>query len=1033
MKNICTLVLFLISGISLFSGQQQDLTKLKVNYSAGKIPAKDAIKGFLAQNKIKDYSYSTDDLKNYRIQGVKCSNESVKNCADKMLKDLPFEAIIYNNIIIFRQKIRKVSATSDTEETNPLVATQQKREDTLGLANKENKIEEVIVNAGYYSVKEKERTGSIAKVTAKEIENQPVTNVLSTVQGRMAGVSLTQNSGMPGAGFDIQIRGRNSLRTKYNSDTDGNQPLYIIDGVPIGGETTSLFSSLVLPAHDINPLNAINPNDIESIEILKDADATAIYGSRGANGVVLVTTKKGKKGAIKLTSNTFYAISNTASKLKMMNTSQYLQMRKQAYQNDGISFAGNDYDVNGTWSSTRSTDWQKQLIGKYSSNSMIQASVGGGNEETSFLLSTSHTEQTTVLPADFKYTTNSLNGTLTHRSKDKRFELTTSNLFSHQKNNVINEDLTAKALILSPNAPALYLQNGDLNWENNTFTNPVASFVSAYSYTLFQFNNNINVRYELFPNLSLKINGGLSYSSFEELSLRPNTMYNPSYGLTSAYSSAMKNNQTRFSYLIEPQLNWQYKKENHQLDVLIGGTLQKTSTDQSSLQGYGFTSNALIENLGAANIKIVSDEVKTDYNYFAVFGRINYQYMKKYILNVTGRRDGSSRFGPNNRFANFGALGTAWLFSKENWFGENSILSFGKLRASYGITGSDLIGDYQYLNTYSSSGTGYDGTVGFYPSRLYNPNFSWEKTTKTEAALELGFFKDRLNINAAWYRNRSSNQLVGIPLPGTTGFNSIQSNLPATVENKGLEFEISARPLNRTLKWQSSFNISIPTNKLIAFPNLEGSTYANQYIIGYPTSIVKLYQYEGIDPATGLYKFKDFNGDGKITTPDDSQAVERLGIKYFGGWQNQLSYKQWSLSFLLQFVHQTNWNYNRQMPIAGTMNNQPLEVLNVWSAENQTGTYMPYSTGLNPQKNELQSFFQNSTAAIGDASFIRLKNIQLNYKLNLNKAGIDQVMIYIQGQNLVTWTKYFGLDPEFSLAGFLPPLKTYSFGLQLNF
>nr|WP_199156172.1 SusC/RagA family TonB-linked outer membrane protein [Pedobacter sp. ASV2] len=1032
MKNICTAVLFLVLGINFTYGQQQDLSKMKVSYLAGKIPAAEAIESFLAENKIKSYAYSKEYLKNYKIQGVKCTDESVLDCANNILKGLPFEVIIYNNTLIIRQKIRKNTVATDIKDDIPLLSTLQKQKDTI-ITEKETKIDEITINAGYYAVKDKERTGSISKVTAKDIENQPVTNVFSALQGRMSGVSITQNSGMPGGGFDIQIRGRNSLRTKYNSDTDGNQPLYIIDGVPVGGEITSLFSSLVLPAHDINPLNAINPNDIESIEILKDADATAIYGSRGANGVVLVTTKKGKKGAVKLTLNTFYAISSTASKLKMMNTPQYLQMRRQAYQNDGVSFADNDYDVNGTWSSTRSTDWQKQLIGKYASNSMIQASVSGGNEETSFLLSTSHTEQTTVLPADFKYTTNSLNGTLTHRSKDKRFELTTSNLFSHQKNNVINEDLTAKALILSPNAPALYLQNGDLNWENNTFTNPVASFVSAYSYTLFQFNNNINARYELFPNLSFKINGGLSYSSFEELSLRPNTMYNPSYGLTSAYSSAMKNNQTRFSYLLEPQLNWQYKKENHQLDVLIGTTLQKTSTDQSSLQGYGFTSNALIENLGAANIKIVSDEVKTDYNYFAVFGRINYQYMKKYILNVTGRRDGSSRFGPNNRFANFGALGTAWLFSKENWFGENSMLSFGKLRASYGITGSDLIGDYQYLNTYSSSGTGYDGTVGFYPSRLYNPNFSWEKTTKTEAALELGFFKDRLNINAAWYRNLSSNQLVGIPLPGTTGFNSIQSNLPATVENKGLEFEISARPLNQNLKWQSSFNISIPTNKLIAFPNLEGSTYANQYIIGYPTSIVKLYQYEGIDPATGLYKFKDFNGDGKITTPDDSQAIEKLGIKYFGGWQNQLSYKQWSLSFLLQFVHQTNWNYNRQMPIAGSMNNQPREVLNVWSAENQTGTYMPYSTGLNPQKNELQSFFQNSTAAIGDASFIRLKNIQLNYKLNLNKAGIDQVLMYIQGQNLITWTKYFGLDPEFSLTGFLPPLKTYSFGLQLNF
>ncbi|WP_372653200.1 TonB-dependent receptor domain-containing protein, partial [Draconibacterium sp.] len=424
---------------------------------------------------------------------------------------------------------------------------------------------------------------------------------------------------------------------------------------------------------------------------------------------------------------------------------------------------------------------------------------------------------------------------------------------------------------------------------------------------------------------------------------------------------------------------------------------------------------------------------KTEYRYAALFGRINYKYKERYILNLTGRRDGSSRFGPNQRFASFGAIGAAWLFSKEYFLASSSWLSFGKLRASYGITGSDLIGDYQFLDTYTVSNTLYGGNTSLYPSRLNNPYFSWEKTTKLEAAIELGFLKDRIQFSAAWYRNRSGNQLVGIPLPGTTGFSTIQANLPAKVENKGLEFELNTTPIQtEDFNWNSSFNISFPDNKLISFPGLEGSTYANQYVIGYPTSIIKVYNYEGIDPETGLYQFTDYNDDGNITSPDDNQVIEDIAVKYFGGWSNQISYRQWEFSFLFQFVNQRQKNYISMMPRPGSMYNQPVEVLNVWSEENPDGKYMPYSSGTIAQINRLHGYLSNSNAAVSDASFIRLKNIQLAYKLQLNKY-LQSARFYVQGQNLLTISDYFGLDPEFSLSGYLPPLKTWSFGIQLNF
>ena len=949
---------------------------------------------------------------------VKGSLTGITTSADGryMLKGLPAGAVLSFSFVGF--KTREIPLDGQTQLDIQL------EKDITALS-------EVTVNAGYYTVKERERTGSISKITAKEIEDQPVSNVLSSVQGRMAGVNITQNSGVPGGGYNIQIRGINSLRA------EGNYPMYIVDGIPVAANAGSVLSGVTFPSNgEINPLNAINPNDIESIEILKDADATAIYGSRGANGVILVTTKKGKAGSKTAFSiNSSYGISRVTNQMELMNTEQYLEMRRQAYANDGIiKYPAKAYDINGTWDQERYTNWQDELIGRTAVNKTVQLSISGGGEQTSFLVSGSHNEQTTVFAKDFRYKTDNLSASLSHRSSDNKFTLNASGLFSDQSNNLVQTDITKQSLLLSPNAPALYKQDGSLNWENNTFTNPVAAYKSTYSYGSKTFNINLNLRYELLPSLFIKLNGGISYQTFEDLLLYPSTMYNPAYGITPASSTAYKSQNQRFSYLLEPQLNYKYRVENHEIDLLVGSTYQQTENTEMRVLGSGFESNALITNLAAANAVWVDSDVLTEYKYAAIFGRINYQYKNKYIFNLTGRRDGSSRFGSDNRFANFGAVGAAWLFPEEGFIKEQwSFLSSGKLRGSYGVTGSDLIGDYQYLDTYTVSSTGYGGSTSLYPSRLYNPSFSWEKTSKLEVALELGFLKNRITFNAALYRNHSGNQLVGIPLPGTTGFSSIQANLPATVENKGLELELNATPFKTgNFQWNSNFNISFPKNKLVSFPGLDGSTYANQYVVGYPTTIVKVFNYEGIDPNSGLYKFTDYNKDGNITSPEDNQVIKEIGVKCFGGWTNQFSYKNLEFSFLFQFVSQNQWNYNSLTPTPGTKYNQPVEVLNVWSKTNPDGQYMPYTSGADSQKSLLHGDLMNSTRAISNASFIRLKNIQLSYRLPVKKY-IQDIRVYVQGQNLLTITNYFGIDPEFVTIGFLPPLKTCSFGLQLNF
>ncbi|MGE6397053.1 SusC/RagA family TonB-linked outer membrane protein [Chryseobacterium scophthalmum] len=1000
-----------------------------MNFETGKTSAIEAVEKFIAEN-VREYGYSSDDLKNHLVQPTKCKDELVLSCLKKLLKDVPVEVLLYeDNALIIRKKKNK--PTSSIQETNsPLIA----KTDTIeNLRVKE--IETTIINTGYYKVSDKNRTGSIAKVTSKDIENQPVSNVLATVQGRMAGVNIIQNSGVPGGGFEIQIRGQNSLRTGSFTDPSGNVPLYVVDGVPFSEilSQKSQISSTIFPAGSISPLNSINPNDIESIEVLKDADATAIYGSRGANGVILITTKKGKTGKVRLNFSTNYGISEALSNLKLMNKDQYLQMRREAYANDKITtYPANAYDINGTWDQDPDINWIKTLIGKKATLSNTQLSMSGGSETTNFMLSLGHDEQTTVFGQGFKYISNNFNSNISHRSVDNRFLLSLSNMFTQQKNNMVRTDMTRNAYLLAPISPKLYNEDGSLNWQNNTFTNPLAAYNASYDNDTKLFQTNLNTEYRIFQDLKIKLNAGLNYTTVDELALTPNTVNNPNLasGASSANSQANRKTQQVFSFITEPQLNWQKNWGNHHIETLVGASFQRNLRTTDDRLGFGFENNQFITNIGAAKTVMTLEDSNIEYRYAALFGRLNYQYKGRYILNLTGRRDGSSRFGPNNRFANFGALGAAWLFSKEPILKDFTWLSFGKLRGSYGSAGSDNIGDFQYLDNYAvSSLLIYNNTTGLSPTRLYNPDYSWEITRKLETALELGFFKNRLNLTTAWYRNRSSSQLVGYQLSAVTGFTSVIANLSATIENTGLELDLSGRPLvSEKFQWESGFNISFPRNKLLSFPGLAGSSYANQYVIGQPTNILKLYQLEGINPTTGQYQFTDFNGDGKISAPDDRQVIEDIGVRFFGGWNNTFKYKNWNLSLLFQFVKKKGLNYNSFIPMPGLMNNQPIEVLNVWSENNPSGFYMPYST----KNSTSHSLFRSSNATVSDASFIRLKNVQVAYKIPLRNEIFKNVTIYFQGQNLWTWSRFFGVDPEATILGYLPPLRTYSFGAQFN-
>jgi TonB-linked SusC/RagA family outer membrane protein len=889
------------------------------------------------------------------------------------------------------------------------------------------KLEEVMVNAGYYSVKDSERTGSISRISAKDIEKQPVTNILATMQGRMPGVFITQGSGAPAGNFQIRIRGQNSIRD------EGNDPLYIIDGIPFSSQTIGANQTAGYSPGTTSPLNSIDPSDISSIEVLKDADATAIYGSRGANGVVLITTKRGVAGKVAVTLGASNDFGQVTMLVDQMKTEQYLSMRSQAYANDKIQqYPADAYDINGTWDKNRYTNWQKELIGGTAKVLALNASVSGGSEKTQFLLSSNYRTETTVMPGDFRYNKGSVNFNMKHGADSDKLNIVFSAGYTLQANNQPSLDLTSISRNLAPNAPALYDDQGKLNWQNGTWSNPLARLLQEFTGEVNTLVAGSVVSYHLSPALVLKANMGYTDIRNTESKITPFTMYNPSYGLTSAASSIYLNNTARQSWTLEPQVTWSHKIAQGNLELLGGATFQNQRSDRLVQFGSGFPSNGLIYNLASASTRAVNASDQTIYKYQALFARINYTLQDRYMLNITARRDGSSRFGPNNRFAVFGAFGAAWIFSKETFLKDSKILSFGKLRGSYGTTGNDQIGDYQYFNTYAPTGVSYEGSIGLQPTRLYNPNFGWESNNKLEFALDAGFFNDKLFATAAWYSNRSSNQLVGIPLPGTTGFSSLMANLGATVGNTGFEFTIRTVNINkRNFNWTTSFNITTNRNKLIAFPGLESSTYAESYIVGKPIDIRHLYGYMGVSATTGIYQFIDYNSDAELSPLEDRKSIADLTPRFFGGLVNQLKYKGFSLDFLLQFVKQKNISYPAAMP--GTAFNQLVSLTNVWQGVGDISKAQLFSTGVEDEVATAFYRFGESDGALVDASFIRLKNIALSYDFPVMLKGAAKLRLFGQAQNLLTITSFDNGDPELRYGSFLPPLRICSFGIQVRF
>jgi TonB-linked SusC/RagA family outer membrane protein len=864
-------------------------------------------------------------------------------------------------------------------------------------------------------------TGTVSSVKASEISKQPVSNPLTALAGRISGLQVSQISGVPGATHTVRLRGQNSI-------ANGNDPLFIIDGVPFPSST--LNGPFGGPASvSSSSFSNLNPSDIESIEVLKDADATAIYGSRGANGVILITTKKGVQGKTKFSANMYSGAGKITRKIDLLKTPEYISMRKEAFANDGVNPTNANAPDLLLWYTSRYTDWQDVLIGNTMHISDVNASLSGGNTQTQFLIGTGYHKETTVFPGEFAEEKISGSMSIVHRSIDGKFNLSLSNSYLQNKKILPVDDLTQQ-VVLSPNTPAIYREDGNLNWENSTWTNPLSMIEQHFITNTDNFFSNLSMGYKLVKGLELKFSGGFRFISSRDHIMTPARSYDPALNLMAAARFGTNRIKT---LIAEPQIHYTSKFGAGNLSVLTGITLQSTEQNALYQSGTGYTSDDLLSSVRAAAVITTTAETDIKYRYAGLFGRINYDLKKKYLFSLTVRRDGSSRFGEANRFANFGSVAAGWIFSNESFLRKASFLSFGKIKASAGITGNDQIGDYKYLDLYVP-GNVYQGVTTFSPLQLYNPEYGWEKVRKLELGIDLGVLNNAVLLSANFYYNTTSNQLVSYPLPATTGFSGILRNIPATINNTGIELELNTVNIKTgNWNWTTSANLTIPRNKLVAYEGLEKSTYSNTYVIGKSLFIVKKYTHLGVEPSTGNHIFKDYDSDGKISTPNDQQEIIFTGQQFFGGVLNTISYRKLSLSLLLQFAQQLySTNYLSRFSRPGLLMNQPENVLERWRKPGDI-TEVQRFTISNSVSNTAFSNYKQSDKAYSDASFIRLRSLYISYDLlnsKIRRMGFSDCKVFVQGHNLFVITGYKGFDPETKSS--LPPVRMLTAGLQFT-
>ncbi len=896
-------------------------------------------------------------------------------------------------------------------------------------------IDEVQVIA-YGTTTKRLNTGAVSSIKSENIAKQPLGNFAQALQGQLTGVVVTNTEGSVGSAVNIQIRGLNSFGS-------GTTPLYIVDGVIINAaNSNAVYSSYV---HSTSVLNSINPNDIASIDILKDADATAIYGSRGTNGVVLITTKRAELGKTRVNIDMNTGFNKATYKPELLNTEQYVALRNEAFTLDNrVPTENRAADLTNLppWVEGAYTDWTEYELGNKAPVTNINADISGGDKTLNYYFSTGYLKQYDIQPGDPNQ--ERINTRLNVHSLGLNDKLETDLAVQYSidklKPTQIATNNVGGVRYLPPNFP-LYKDNGDYYWGSSTsfyFANPEASMTQKKESATNNFLGSLSLGYQIYKGLKVKAAFAYNNQSNEAESIFPSSAVNPYYPVNPSASSSFSN-YTSMNF--EPQLTYNGKISNGTIDVLLGSTWFQSTTSGKELTLESFPGDDFMESWTFANDVTYKSSYQSDGRFRSYFARLNYNWDEKYLVNLSYRRDGSSKFGPNYKWGNFGAVGVAWIFSNESFI-KNALpfLSFGKLRTSYGITGNDQIADYQYLNLYTANYSDYGTSVSLVTEYLYNENIHWEQTSKMEAALEFGLLDSRIGGSVSWYRNMTTDFLVSEPIATQTGFSSFVNNFDGIVQNTGWEFELrTVNIMNADFQWRTNINFTIAKNSLYEYDDLESSPYSADYEIGQPLDIIRSYYVDSISTADGYAVFRDVNKDGQLTYPADYVTLGSPTPRLYGGMENLFTYKNFELGFTITAAQQmvTNWYFLASVP--GRARNMPTLLLgNYWQEEGDEAAYPRPTTGLVYNANVQKLGYTNtSNMAYNDLLWFRLSNVSLRYTLPatwLDKAGFGTASVYARAQNLMFWSPVdLGKDPQAYSGQYGVPLQTWVFGLQLSF
>lgn len=935
------------------------------------------------------------------------------------------------------------------KSTEVIIAEQAQLDATM---QDESELDAVVIT-GFGETTKLDNTGAISQVKGDAIKGIPTPSFDAALQGRVAGAQIVQSSGVPGSAVRVRIRGQASI-------SGNSEPLYIVDGVPI---TTGDFSKRDGAANSINgnALADLNPNDIESMEILKDAGAAAIYGSRAANGVVLITTKRGKSGKTAFDASYYYGTTQVTRKLPFVNGTEYLQLIDEAYRNSagaGLPIPAN-YAINrgvtvgDALANRTNTNWFDQVL-QQGNTQEASISARGGNEKLRFFTGGSYRKDESFFKGNvYERISGRLN--LDNAATDRLdigTQISVTGTINKQVPNVWGT-VNSSALPIYPvfNNDGSYFGN-NLSQGFNTGANPVAQMQNNFTTKGFRVLANVYANYKIMDGLSFRTEFGTDfYNQYDEILVNsanrnfiPRDFANPAapVNLPRVFAGSFEERRLNvFNWNLNSFFTYNKKiGDEHQIDATLGFQAQRSAQRTTGAYTYGNAgfSDPYFNNT-VSGLQIYDKNLPVSYptmggynadldNRFAFmsgFARVNYKYAGKYLVSATLRADGSSRFGANKRIGYFPAVSAGWIVSEENFLKDVKVIDYLKLRGSWGITGNAEIPNFMYASTFTQSG-GFLGVNGLGPARIANPNLSWERNRNIDIGLEFGLFKGRITGTFAYFNKRTSNLLFANPIQSSTSFTAVFANTDIVIVNRGFELSLNSKNLSASspVQWTTDFNIATTGNKVKSTGNLPIEAFAaglgeSRLIEGYPVGQGYMMVSGGVDPADGRERFVN-PADGSLNkisveNTDWRQPVGKPFPDFFGGINNTISYKGFELNFLMTFQYgNTVFDNEAKFQIGDIANNaQRRTVLNRWQSPQNPGdgsTPGLFLSGPGSGRG------LNSDRFMYDASFLRMRTLGLAYNLPkefVERAKMSNVRLYITAQNLFVLTRYPGWDPEF--------------------